>query len=172
MITPMAMAALLLQSLPAAAEKIRLKNGRSIVVDSVREMNGRVEYTVGENTYAVPKISVERIDTGGIPTVSNSAGGDQPPVPQVSGEIATAPEESIVNRVIHEGKVDEEQLGVLERDSSKEMAATAYFLAAKYEIARGSLERAAHYIQHARILLPDNDALVAHQASVSAQMGK
>lgn len=155
-----------------SAESIRLKNGRTILADSVREVNDRVEYTVGENTYALPKSSVERIDTGGAPISSRPGSRDETPVPAVTGEITSAPEAGIVSRIIHDGKVDLEQLGELEREGDKEVSATGYFLAAKYEMAHGSLEKAAHYMERARVLLPENAALLVNQASVYAQMGR
>src|SRR6266851_5763270 len=58
----------LLPALPAPADVIHLKNGRTISADQVRESKNkntnkdRVEYDLGDNTYAIPKSSVERID--------------------------------------------------------------------------------------------------------------
>src|SRR6267378_351637 len=52
----------LLAALSAAADVIRLKNGRTIWADEVRQNKDRVEYDVGEDTYAIPKSSVDRID--------------------------------------------------------------------------------------------------------------
>ena len=166
------LAALLIFTASLSAESIRLKNGRTILADSVREVDGRVEYTVGENTYALPKSSVVRIDTGGAPTSSNSARRDQIPVPAVSGEISSAPQASVASRIVHDGKVDVEQLSSIEREGNKEASATGYFLAAKFEMAHGSMEKAAHYMEHARTLLPENDALVVNQAALYAQMGR
>jgi tetratricopeptide (TPR) repeat protein len=154
------------------AETINLKNGRTILADSVREVNGRVEYTVGENTYALPKSSVERIDTGGTPVVTNSEVQDKLPVPAVNEDITASGDQSAASKVIHDGKVDTDALAVLESAGDKEISAIAYFLAAKYEMAHGSMEKAALYLEHARLLLPGNDVLLVHQASVSAQMGK
>jgi hypothetical protein len=67
----------LLLALPAPADVIHLKNGRTIWADQVRESKDRVEYDLGEDTYAIPKSSVERIDAGGIaptPAVRRSPG--------------------------------------------------------------------------------------------------
>ena len=155
-----------------SAETIRLKNGRIILADSVREVNGRVEYSVGENTYALPKSSVERIDTGGSPVVTNSEAQERLPVPTISEDITAGGDQSAASKVIHDGKVDTDALAALESGGDKEIAATAYFLAAKYEMTHGSMEKAALYLEHAHLLLPGNDVLLVHQASVSAQMGK
>src|SRR2546423_412627 len=156
-----------------SAETIRLKNGRIILADSVREVNGRVEYSVGENTYALPKSSVERIDTDGRPVVTNSETRERLSVPTIREDITTGGgDQSAASKVIHDGKVDIDALSALESGGDKEIAAIAYFLAAKYEMAHGSMEKAALYLEHAHLLLPGNDVLLVHQASVSAQMGK
>ena len=56
---------MLLAALPAAADVIHLKNGRTIWADQVREIKDHVEYDIGEDTYAIPKTSVDHIDAGG-----------------------------------------------------------------------------------------------------------
>ena len=58
-------------SAPARAivlDTIVLKSGARIVADSVTERNGRVEYTIGDNTLTIPKSIVVRIEAGGVPT--------------------------------------------------------------------------------------------------------
>ena len=56
----------LFAALPASADVIHLKNGRTIWADQVRENKDHVEYDLGEDTYAIPKSSVDRIDAGGV----------------------------------------------------------------------------------------------------------
>src|SRR4051812_20477027 len=75
----------------ALAETIRLKNGRVILADSVRESNGRIEYTIGEDTYAIPKASVVKIDTGGSGIVTKQ-GEITAPSPQDEIKISNAEE--------------------------------------------------------------------------------
>ncbi len=48
------------------AEVIHLKNGRTIWADHVHENGAHLEYDIGDNNYAIPKSSVERIEAGGI----------------------------------------------------------------------------------------------------------
>ena len=50
----------------ASAEVIRLKNGRTIYADQVHENGSHLEYEVGEDSYAIPKSLVERVEVGGI----------------------------------------------------------------------------------------------------------
>src|SRR5580700_9214833 len=59
----------------ASADTIHLKNGRTILVDHVRENGNRYEYEIGDDTYAIPKNSVDRIEAGGLPAHAASSGG-------------------------------------------------------------------------------------------------
>src|SRR5580693_4356207 len=76
----------------AGADTIHLKNGRTIVADHVRESGNRYEYEVGDDTYAIPKSSVERVEAGGMPVASSISGkraGDIPafvPVDNIANE--------------------------------------------------------------------------------------
>src|SRR5579863_3020649 len=63
----------------ASADTIHLKNGRTIVADQVREKGAHLEYDIGEDTYAIPKASVDHIDAGGMTHASGAAKvGDLP----------------------------------------------------------------------------------------------
>jgi hypothetical protein len=64
----------LVTAVAAPADVIHLKNGRTIWADQVREDKdkNRVEYDVGEDTYAIPRSSIDRIDAGGAAPVHSS----------------------------------------------------------------------------------------------------
>jgi len=55
-----------LSASPSHADVIHLKNGRKIWADHVRENGTRVEYDVGDDSYAIPRSSVETIEAGGL----------------------------------------------------------------------------------------------------------
>ena len=59
----------------AHADTIVLKNGDRIQADSAQERNGRVEYTLGDNTMTIPKSIVVRIEKGPVygPSPSSAA---------------------------------------------------------------------------------------------------
>ena len=61
-------------SAAASADTIHLKNGRTILADHVRENGSRYEYEIGDDTYAIPKSSVERVEAGGMPASAASSG--------------------------------------------------------------------------------------------------
>ena len=55
----------------ASADTIHLKNGRTILADHVRENGNRYEYDIGDDSYAIPKSSVDRVEAGGMPATNN-----------------------------------------------------------------------------------------------------
>ena len=85
----------LLAAVAAPADVIHLKNGRTIWADQVRQNKDHVEYDLGEDTYAIPKSSVDHIDAGGMAPVHGSgavanAPDITPAVPSFSHETDVA----------------------------------------------------------------------------------
>jgi TonB family protein len=52
-------------SLPTRHTLIRLQNGRTIMADSAREVDGKVEYSHGDSTYVIPKKLVRDVKQPG-----------------------------------------------------------------------------------------------------------
>src|SRR5262249_40536750 len=67
-VIPLCIALGSLVSAGAAAQEVRLKNGDVIYADRVEESGDRVRYEVGDNSYSIPKSSVERIIAGTRPS--------------------------------------------------------------------------------------------------------
>jgi hypothetical protein len=165
----------LLAALAAPADVIHLKNGRAIWADQVRETKDRVEYDVGEDTYAIPKSSVERIDAGGVAPVhggSGAAGDSKSNVPDITPAAPSFNHESdIAEKVIREGKVDTDALASIAQTANPELAATAYFLAGKHESDRGNFPQARHYYESALRFQPDNSTLLIYYAATLMRTG-
>lgn len=157
---------LVLWALAVQADIIRLKNGNSIVAQNVHESNGRIEYSIGEDTYAIPKALVLRIDTGGAPVVS--ANKDLS-VPDPAEEPAKAGEVS--GKVVRDDRVDVAALEDFEH-TSPETAAAAYFAAARYEQQHGSPDKAERYYRRALGFTPDDAAVLEHYAALLVQMDR
>jgi tetratricopeptide (TPR) repeat protein len=167
-------------ALTAPADVIHLKNGRTIWADQVRENKDHIEYDVGEDTYAIPKSSVERIDAGG---VAPARGGREGSPGAASGGAASAPdisppapsfnhEAAIAEKVIRDGKVDTDALAGIERGSNPELAATAYFLAGKHESDHGNFPQARRYYESALRFQPDNSTLLIYYAATLMRTGQ
>src|SRR5579859_181913 len=90
----------------AWADTIHLKNGRTIVVDQVREKGSRYEYEIGDDSYAIPKSSVDHIDAGGMPIHSGSPAAKVADLPTFAPADSLANEGDLVSRIIQEGKVN------------------------------------------------------------------
>ena len=155
--------------LPAAhAETIRLKNGRVILADHVQETGNKVEYTVGENTFAISKSLVERIDTGGVPVVTRHD-DMQAPEPSPSAILVPADLEA---KLIHDGRLDTDYLGEVERSGGDDKAAVANYLASKFEHDAGRTDSAYRYLERARTFAPSNPVILGQEASLLIEMGK
>ena len=164
---------MLLTGVLAPADVIHLKNGRTIWADQVREDKdkNRVEYDVGEDTYAIPKSSIERIDAGGAAPVRASAAAAAvpdfaPPAPSFDHEA------DVAQKVIRDGKVDADALAELERAGNSELAATGYFLAGKCESDRGNFPQAKSYYDAALRFQPNNATLLIYYAATLVRMGQ
>jgi len=140
-----------------AADTIYLKNGRSIFADSVREKNGRVEYQIGESTYAISKASVDHIDSGGMPSGSSRI-KELPALSPPAEDIRHSGE--VVDKVIHEGRVDEQAIAEIEKQGNSELSAGANFVAGRFEYERGNLNVAQRYLLRGLNFEPENVALL------------
>jgi tetratricopeptide (TPR) repeat protein len=161
----------LLAALPASADVIHLKNGRTIWADLVRENKDHVEYDLGEDTYAIPKSSVDHIDAGGMaPVHAGSTGASAapditPPAPSFNHEA------DVAEKVIRDGKVDTDMLSNLAQTGNSEIAATAYFLAGKHESDHGNFPQAKRYYESALRFQPDNSTLLIYYAATLMRTG-
>jgi tetratricopeptide (TPR) repeat protein len=161
----------LLASLLASADVIHLKNGRTIWADQVHPTKDRVEYDVGDDSFAIPASSVERIDAGGLAPVRSGAGG-LADLPEVTPPTPTFTHQAdVAAKVVRDGQVDTEALASLEREGNPEVTATGYFLAGKNESDRGNFPQARRYFEAALHLQPDNSTLLVYYSACLMRTG-
>ncbi|MBZ5665943.1 MAG: hypothetical protein LAO30_15180 [Acidobacteriia bacterium] len=161
----------LLSALPAPADVIHLKNGRTIWADQVRENKDRVEYDLGEDTYAIPKASVDHVDAGGGAPV-HSGSGASGNVPDITPAAPSFNHEAdVAEKVIRDGKVDPDALASFAQTGNSEIAATAYFLAGKQESDHGNFPQAKRYYESALRFQPDNATLLIYYAATLMHTG-
>jgi len=154
----------------AYADTIHLKNGRTIVADRVRENGSRYEYEIGDDTYAIPKASVDRIDAGGVPTPS-AGGAKVADLPAFTPADSLANEGDLVGKIITEGKVNQDALSSLETKGNPELSATADFIAGKFEFERGNIAHSRQYFESALRFQPDNSTILIYYAAVLVRTG-
>ena len=156
-------------ALSLSADVIHLKNGRTIWADHVHENKDRVEYDIGENTYAVPKSAVERIDGGGIAPQLSQASAALPDLSPATPSFSH--EAEIAEKVIHDGKVNADVLTQLAEQGNADAAAAGYFFAGKKEFDGGNFAQAKKYLETALRFQPENATLLIYYASALMRTG-
>ncbi len=164
---------LMFASAAASADTIHLKNGRTILVDHVRENGNRYEYEIGDDSYAIPKSSVERVEAGGMPAHAASSGASKS-----SGDLpAFTPVDSLANEgnlpeiIVKDGKVDPDALAKLEDKKNAELSATANFIAGKFEFEHGNIDQARRYFDSALRFQPENATVLIYYAALLVRTG-
>jgi len=161
-----------LASAAASADTIHLKNGRTILADHVRENGNRCEYDIGEDSYAIPKSSVERIEAGGMPVVASPGSNkNSSDLPVFTPGDSLRDEGDLPKTIVKEGKVDPDALSRLERKGNAELSATSNFIAAKFEFEHGNLDQARRYFDSALRFQPQNATVLTYYAALLVRTG-
>lgn len=156
------------------AEVIHLKNGRTIWADQVRENGGRIEYDIGDDTYAIPKTSVERIEAGGIPPQYGSSRGSEAnskDIPAFAPSDDLKNEAAVAFNIIRDDKVDADALSALEQRGDAGASARGYFIAGKHEFDRGNLTKARGYFETALRFDSQNATILNYYAALLVRTG-
>ncbi len=153
----------------APADTIVLKNGDRIAADAVQERNGRIEYSIGDNTLTIPKSIVVRIEKGAAPAPA-------PPAATPAIELASIQQEpsvsaELVARVLRNGFVDASALKSIEAENVPEQSAAANSIAAAFEAKRSNYAAAERYLRAALLYQPNQPLLLENDAAVLLRLG-
>jgi len=166
------MSGMMLASAAASADTIHLKNGRTILADHVRENGSRCEYDIGDDTYAIPKSSVESVEAGGSPVVASSSANKNPDdLPIFTPVDRLANQGDLPRIIVKDGKVDPEALSRLEGKGNAELSATADFIAGKFEFEHGNIDQARRYFDSALRFQPENATVLTYYAALLVRNG-
>ncbi len=157
------------------AEVIHLKNGRTIWADHVHENGAHLEYDIGDNNYAIPKSSVERIEAGGIapPYASSDANAkDLEDLPTLAPVHNFGNQLELIAKIIRDGRVDPDALTVLDQQSDSDTSAAGYFIAGKHEFETENFSKARTYLQEALRFNSQNPAILNYYAATLVRSGK
>lgn len=157
-------------ALSARADIIHLKNGRTIVADQVRENGSHYEYDIGDDSYAIPKSAVDRVETGGMPAQSSSS-SKLADLPAFTPSDSLANEGDLVGKIISEGKVNVDALQSLEAKGNAELSATADFIAGKFELEHGNIAQSRLYLENALRFQPASSTILTYYAAVLIRTG-
>jgi tetratricopeptide (TPR) repeat protein len=155
----------------AGADTIHLKNGRTIVADQVRENGSHLEYDIGEDTYAIPKSSVDHVDAGGMPAHASSGATKVTDLPTFSPADSLANEGELFLKIVKEGRVDPDVLSTLEAKGNAEISATADFIAGKFEFEHGNIAQSRRYFESALRFQPENSTILIYYAALLVRAG-
>ena len=155
----------------ASADTIHLKNGRTILVDHVHENGNRYEYEIGDDSYAIPKSSVDRVEAGGVPAYSSSGSHKGAELPVFVPADSLANEGDLAKAIVKDGKVDADVVSKLEGKGNAQLSATADFIAGKFEFERGNIEQAHRYFDSALRYQPENATVLIYYAALLVRTG-
>jgi len=155
----------------ARADTIHLKNGRTIVADHVREDGNHYEYDIGDDSYAIPKSLVDRVDAGGAPAPAASAAAKIADLPTFTPADSLANEGDVFAKIVRDGKVDPDVLAGLEGKGNAELSATADFIAGKFEFEHGNIDQSRRYFEGALRFQPENSTILIYYAALLVRTG-
>jgi tetratricopeptide (TPR) repeat protein len=162
---------MLMLAAAASADTIHLKNGRTILADHVRENGNRYEYDIGDDSYAIPKSAVDRVEAGGMPAASSSGAGKNADLPVFVPSDSLANEGDLPKTIVKDGKVDPDALSKLENKGNAEVGATADFIAGKFEFEHGNIDQARRYFDSALRFQPENSTVLIYYAALLVRTG-
>jgi tetratricopeptide (TPR) repeat protein len=154
------------------AEVIHLKNGRTIWAERIREKGAQIEYDIGDDSYAIPKSLVERVESGGLsPEATGAGGSENHAVPTFVPADNTRQDSSLLEKIIRDGRVDDEALYSLEQSGNHATIGAAYFIAGKHEFEHGDFPKARPYLESALRFDPENPSILNFYAVLLAKTG-
>jgi hypothetical protein len=164
---------LLLGAAGASAEVIHLKNGRTIYADQVHENGSHLEYEVGEDSYAIPKSVVDRVEAGGVrPERASTAGGkSSEDAPSITPSDNLKGEPEVIDKIIREGKVDADALSAIEQQGNAPVTAAAYFIAGKHEMEQTNYSKARTYFETAMRFEAQNPTILNYYVALLLRTG-
>jgi tetratricopeptide (TPR) repeat protein len=154
----------------ALGDTIHLKNGRTILADHVSENGSHYQYEIGDDSYAIPKNLVERVELGGI-SASSQSGANKSDLPAFTPVDTLVVAADLPQTIIKDGKVDPDTLSKLESKGSAELSATADFIAGKFEFDHGNLDQARRYFDSGLRFQPENSTILIYYAAALVRTG-
>jgi tetratricopeptide (TPR) repeat protein len=155
----------------AWSDTIHLKNGRTILADHVQEQGSHYQYDIGDDSYAIPKSLVDRVDAGGMPSHSSGNAKAVADLPAFTPQDSLGYEGDLQSRIVKDGKVDPDALSNLEGKGNTVLSAVANFIAGKSEFEHGNIAQARRYFESALHFQPENSTILIYYAALLVRTG-
>ena len=152
----------------ASAEVIRLKNGDVIYVDSVKEGADKVEYAIGDDTYAIPRSRVQSIEGG---VRSQPAPSQNQPEISYTPDTRMAGEGPVLEKIVHNGNVDRVALEAIASQHDAPQTAMAFYLAGKLDYLAGNYSDSRRDFERSLENDPENPAILNYYAALLIRTG-
>jgi hypothetical protein len=152
----------------ASAEAIHLKSGDVIYADSVKESANKVEYAIGDDTYAIPKSQVRSIEAGIRPPASSQS---QHEISAYTPDTPLAGEGQILDRIVHKGNVDRVALEAIASERNAAQTAAAFYIAGKLDYQAGKYNEARRDFERSLGNDPENPAILNYYAALLIRTG-
>jgi tetratricopeptide (TPR) repeat protein len=155
--------------LSASAEVIHLKSGGVIYADSVRESADKVEYAIGDDTYAIPKSRVQSIEAGVPPQPDPSQ--RQTEISSYAPDAPIPGEGQLLQKIVRDGSVDRVALEAIASQRNATETALAFYLAGKLDYQAGKYNEARRDFEAALRSAPENPAILNYYAALLVRTG-
>jgi tetratricopeptide (TPR) repeat protein len=151
----------------ARADKIVLKNGRTIIASNVVQDGDKVRYETSAGQMALPKSIVDHVEKGGmLPMLGSPAAAAASLNLEPSEPPPSANSSEIDQNAVHDGAIDRNYITRLENESrtggkpANQAAARANHAASMFEFGNGDLENALADARRAVIYQPEDPTLL------------
>jgi tetratricopeptide (TPR) repeat protein len=152
----------------ASAEVIHLKNGDVIYADSVHDGANKVEYSVGDDTYAIPKSRVQNIDNATRPQASAEA---QSEIAAYTPDVQMAGDQELLSKIVRDGQVDRVALEAMASQPNRKQTATAFYLAGKQDYLNAKYSDSRRDFELALANDPENPGILNYYAALLIRIG-
>jgi tetratricopeptide (TPR) repeat protein len=134
----------------------------------VQEGADKVEYSVGDNTYAIPKSRVQSINSGARPDAAPEA---QSAIAAYTPDAPMAGNQEILSKIIRDGQVDRVALEAIASEPNRKQTATAFYLAGKQDYLNAKYIDARHDFEMAKANDPENPGILNYYAALLIRIG-
>jgi len=152
----------------ASAEVICLKNGDVIYVDSVKEGADKVEYAIGDDTYAIPRSRVQSIEGGVRPQPASQS---QPEISAYTPDTRMAGEGPVLEKIVRNGNLDRVALEAIASQHDAPQTAMAFYLAGKLDYLAGNYSDSRRDFERSLENDPENPAILNYYAALLIRTG-
>jgi len=163
----------------ASAQVIHLKNGDVICADQIKEGENRVQYSIGDDTYTIPKALIQSIDVQSVDVQSTDQARPRQTgvmlgaseLPAYTPSTQAAGEDHLLDRIIRDGQVNRDALSSIESRGNAAETAVAFYIAGRQEFQGGKYDQARRDFEAALHHDPQNPSILNYYAALLVKTG-